>query len=279
MTRERISTMAQNGPPPEAAGALYIGEVMHQRLRPFGHRLAYRVFSLLVDLDRLDELDRMSPLFSVDAANLVAFRQSDHVAEGSVRAHADRLLAQAGLDRPAARILLLCYPRIFGYVFNPISVYFAYDDAGALVALIYAVRNTFGEKHSYVARIEPGDMSDAGVRQTRRKLFHVSPFVGMDARYHFHVLPPGETVRLRINETEAGEPLLAASFGGSVAQLNSAALTACLLKIPLMTWKITAGIHWEALKLWLKGARFHRSPPAPAPASFRDSEASTPPGE
>ena len=279
MTRERISTMAQNGPPPEAAGALYIGEVMHQRLRPFGHRLAYRVFSLLVDLDRLDELDRMSPLFSVDAANLVAFRQSDHVAEGSVRAHADRLLAQAGLDRPAARILLLCYPRIFGYVFNPISVYFAYDDAGALVALIYAVRNTFGEKHTYVARIEPGDMSDAGVRQTRRKLFHVSPFVGMDARYHFHVLPPGETVRLRINETEAGEPLLAASFGGSVAQLNSAALTACLLKIPLMTWKITAGIHWEALKLWLKGARFHRSPPAPAPASFRDSEASTPPGE
>ena len=279
MTRERISTMAQNGPPPEAAGALYIGEVMHQRLRPFGHRLAYRVFSLLVDLDRLDELDRMSPLFSVDAANLVAFRQSDHVSEGSVRAHADRLLAQAGLDRPAARILLLCYPRIFGYVFNPISVYFAYDDAGALVALIYAVRNTFGEKHSYVARIEPGDVSDAGVRQTRRKLFHVSPFVGMDARYHFHVLPPGETVRLRINETEAGEPLLAASFGGSVAQLNSAALTACLLKIPLMTWKITAGIHWEALKLWLKGARFHRSPPAPAPASFRDSEASTPPGE
>ena len=279
MTRERISTMARNGPPPEAAGALYIGEVMHQRLRPFGHRLAYRVFSLLVDLDRLDELDRMSPLFSVDAANLVAFRQSDHVAEGSLRAHADRLLAQAGLDRPAARILLLCYPRIFGYVFNPISVYFAYGDAGALVALIYAVRNTFGEKHTYVARIEPGDMSDAGVRQTRRKLFHVSPFVGMDARYHFHVLPPGETVRLRINETEAGEPLLAASFAGSVAQLDSAALTACLLKIPLMTWKITAGIHWEALKLWLKGARFHRSPPAPAPASFRDSEASTPPGE
>ena len=279
MTRARISSMAQNGPPPRAAGALYIGEVMHQRLRPFGHRLAYRVFSLLVDLDRLDELDRMSPLFSVDAANLVAFRQSDHVAEGSVRAHADRLLAQAGLDRPAARILLLCYPRIFGYVFNPISVYFAYDDADVLVALIYAVRNTFGEKHTYVARIEPGDMSDAGVRQTRRKLFHVSPFVGMDARYHFHVLPPGETVRLRINETEAGEPLLAASFGGSVAQLNSAALTACLLKIPLMTWKITAGIHWEALKLWLKGARFHRSPPAPAPASFRDSEASTPPGE
>ena len=279
MTRERISTMTRNGPPPEAAGALYIGEVMHQRLRPFGHRLAYRVFSLLVDLDRLDELGRMSPLVSVDAANLVSFRQSDHVAEGPVRAHADRLLAQAGLDRPAARILLLCYPRIFGYVFNPISVYFAYDDAGSLVALIYAVRNTFGEKHTYVARIEPGDMSDAGVRQTRRKLFHVSPFVGMDARYHFHVMPPGETVRLRINETEAGEPLLAASFAGSVAQLNSAALTACLLKIPLMTWKITAGIHWEALKLWLKGARFHRSPPAPAPASFRDSEASTPPGE
>ncbi len=268
---ERITSMSANGPPPAAAAVLYPGEVMHQRLKPFGHRFTYTVFSLLVDLDRLDEMARMSPLFGVNRAGLASFHESDHAENGeSVRAFADRLLADAGLARPAARILLLAYPRILGYVFNPISVYFAYDEAGALVAAIYGVRNTFGERHTYVALVEPGDLSDAGIRQTRTKIFHVSPFIDMGARYHFRVLPPGKAVRLRIHETEDGQPLLAASFSGEAKALTTKALVWCLLKIPFMTWKITAGIHWEALKLWLKGARFHTSPPAPGPASYRD---------
>lgn len=280
MARQRVTTMGQNGPPPEAAGAIYAGEVMHHRLKPFGHRFAYTVFSLLVDVDRLDELDRRSVLFSVDRPNVASFHQSDHVGRDgeTLRGFADRLLADAGLDRPAARILLLAYPRMFGYVFNPISVYFCYDRDGGLIALIYAVRNTFGERHSYVAPIRPGELSAAGVRQTRAKMFHVSPFIGMGARYHFRVLPPGKVVRLRIHETENGEPLLEAVFSGSVRDLGTGQLAACLLKIPLMTWKIMAGIHWEALKLWWKGARFHRSPPPPGPASYRD-EGTLEPGE
>ncbi|MCV3240626.1 DUF1365 domain-containing protein [Mesorhizobium sp. ZC-5] len=269
---DRITTMAENGPPPKAAAVLYPGEVMHHRLKPFGHRFVYTVFSLLVDIDRLTEAGCMSRLLSVNGANLASFWEKDHVERDgeTLRAHADRLLAGAGLEKPAARILLLAYPRIFGYVFNPISVYFAYDENDALIALVYAVRNTFGERHTYVAPILAGDLSDAGIRQERTKIFHVSPFVEMGTRYHFRILPPGRTVRLRIHETENGEPLLAATFCGNAEKLGTAALSACLLKFPLMTWKIMVGIHWEALKLWLKGARFHRSPPPPKPVSYRD---------
>lgn len=262
---QRVTTLEQNGPPPLAAGVLYPGEVMHARLKPFGHRFVYRVFSLLIDIDRLAELGRMTWLLGVNRPGLASFHESDHVETPgeTLRTFVDRLLADAGLGKPAARVLLLAYPRIFGYVFNPISVYFCYDDAGELIALIYAVRNTFGGRHSYVAPIMSGEIGPEGVRQTKAKLFHVSPFIGMEARYHFRILPPGRTVRLRVHETENGEPLLSATFAGSARQLATSNLAACLVKFPLMTLKIILGIHWEALKLWLKGARFHRSPETP----------------
>jgi DUF1365 family protein len=268
----RITTLAENGVPPDAAGSLYVGEVMHHRLKPFGHRFTYKVFSLLVDVDRLEELGRLSSLLSVNRANVASLHERDHVevAGETIRSFADRLLDRAGLGRRAARILLLAYPRVCGYVFNPISVYFAYDEAGGLIALIYSVRNTFGQRHTYVAPVKPGELTEAGLRQSRAKLFHVSPFIEMTARYHFRVMPPGKVVRLRIHETEAGEPLLAATFAGEAKPFNSVALAGCLLRIPLLTWKIMAAIHWQALKLWLKGARFHKSPPPPEPASYGD---------
>jgi len=272
MSSERITTVAANGPPPAEAGTLYPGKVMHQRLMPFGHRFTYSVFSLLVDVDRLAELGRMTRLMSVNKPGVLSFRESDHVAEKNetLRQFADRLFAQAGLEKPAQRVLLLAYPRIFGYVFNPISVYFAYGERGQLIALIYAVRNTFGQRHSYVAPVLPGEAGPAGIRQSRKKIFHVSPFVGMGARYHFRILPPGRTVRLRIHETEGDAPLLAATFNGDAQPLTDARLLAFLLRFPFMTLKIFAGIHWEALKLWVKGAAFHTSPPPSALASFHD---------
>lgn len=272
MSSERITTVAANGPPPLEAGTLYPGKVMHQRLMPFGHRFSYSVFSLLVDVDQLAELGRMSRLMSVNKPGVLSFRESDHVEEKkeTLRQFADRLLAQAGIGKPAQRVLLLAYPRIFGYVFNPISVFFAYDEHGELIALIYAVRNTFGERHNYVAPVLPGEAGPAGIRQTRAKIFHVSPFVGMSARYYFRILPPGRAVRLRIHETEGDAPLLAATFSGNAEPLTDARLAAFLLRFPFMTLKIVAGIHWEAMKLWCKGAIFHKSPPPPALASFHD---------
>jgi DUF1365 family protein len=262
--------MRRNGPPPEAAAVLYSGEVMHQRMKPFGHRFQYRVFSLMVDLDRLQEADGLSRLFSINGRNLVAFHERDHSGSGgtSLRAYADGLLADAGLTTPAARILLVCYPRILGYVFNPISVYHAYDDDQRLVAMIYEVRNTFGESHTYVCPVNDGEMSAGGLRQSCDKLFHVSPFIPMQMRYHFRMLPPGEEIRWRILETDADGPLLAATFTGRSRAMTTATLLSLTVRMPFLTLKIVAGIHWEALKLWLKGAKYIARPKAPPPVSI-----------
>lgn len=272
MRQVPATSMAENGPPPTAAGTLYPGKVMHQRLTPFRHRFSYSVFSVLVDIDRLNELRNMSRLLSVNSPGVLSFHECDHVeTQGeTLRQFTDRLLAPAGLERPAARILLLAYPRMFGYVFNPLSTYFAYDRDGRLIAIIYAVRNTFGERHSYVAPVLADEETPAGIRQTRAKIFHVSPFMDMGLRYHFRILPPGRTVRLRIHETAGNEPVMAATFHADATALTDAMLARCLIRFPLMTMKVMAGIHWEAFKLWLKGARFRTSPPPPEAASYTD---------
>ncbi|WP_416066044.1 DUF1365 domain-containing protein [Rhizobium sp. ZK1] len=266
-TRYGVS-VTRNGPPPEAPAVLYVGDVMHQRMKPFGHRFRYRVFSLSIDLDRLEEANGQSVLFSVNRSNLVSFYEEDHAVGGKLRSYADRLLADACVERPA-KILLVCYPRILGYVFNPLSVYYAYDNRDALIALIYEVRNTFGERHSYVCPVEENEVFESGLRQTCDKLFYVSPFIGVGMRYHFRMLPPGQEIRWRILETDAEGPLLAATFSGRKKPLASWTLGYLLTAIPFLTIKIMAGIHWEALKLWLKGAIYVRRPPPPPPISVK----------
>lgn len=263
--------MRRNGPTPDVAAALYTGTVMHQRMKPFGHRFNYRVFSLMVDLDRLDEADQLSALFSVNKPNLVTFHEKDHGGEDdiSLRSYADRLLSNAGLEERACRIVLVCYPRILGYVFNPISVYYAYDGDDRLTAMIYEVRNTFRERHTYVCPVSDGEMSDGGLRQTCDKIFHVSPFIPMQMRYHFRMLPPGQEIRWRILETDAEGPLLAATFTGCQETMATATLLALTARIPFLTMKIVAGIHWEALKLWFKGAKYISRPKAPPPVSIK----------
>ena len=267
-------------PPPGivdlAPAVLYSGNVMHQRMRPVGHRFDYTVFSLLIDLDRLDEADRLSPLFSVNGFNLLSFHESDHL-RGSdaknLRAHADLLLARAGLAERPARILLACYPRVLGRVFNPLSVFYAYDAAGGVIALIYQVRNTFGEDHTYVCPVEPGERSPAGIRQERRKKFHVSPFLDMELTYHFRMPPPGETLKWRILETDDEGPLLAATYSAKAGALSTGAILRNVARIPMLTWKILAGIHFEALRLWLKGVGFISKPEPPARISYPDATA------
>lgn len=270
--REEASPHAAFPPPGEAA-LLYPGTVMHARLNPFGHRFTYKVFSLLVDLDRLDEADGAAALFSVNRANLVSFHEADHLPEAGrhdrLAAYARSLVQDAGLARPD-RVLLLAYPRLFGFAFNPLSVYFCYGPDGGLTCAIYEVRNTFGERHTYVCPVENGQLSAAGLRQERTKIFYVSPFIDLGARYHFRILPPGRQVKLRIFETEAGEPLLSATFAGSAEPLSAASLARRVARLPFMTLKVVAGIHWEALKLWLKGAKFHSRGKPPVPVSFED---------
>lgn len=273
------TTLVANGPPPAAAATLYPGTVMHARLKPVGHRFAYRVFSMLLDLDRLDEAGRLSPLFSVDRPNLVSFRRRDHGRrDGSdLRAHVERLLAAEGVAAPA-RILLLAYPRVMGTLFNPLSVYWAYDRAGVLTGVVYEVRNTFGEIHAYAKAVAPGELGDEGLRQEQAKRFHVSPFVDMAQRYRFRLLPPGACVRIRILEADAGGPTLAASFCGRAEPMTTTRLAAAVVRFPLLGLKILAAIHFEAFRLWWKGLAALPRPVAVA-CDMRDAAGSTPPTE
>jgi uncharacterized protein len=240
-----------------AAATLYFGEVMHARLKPVGHRFSYRVMSLLIDLDRLDAADRQCRLFGVNRAALYSFNEGDHGRRdgSSLRRYVQACAAEHGIDLTGGRVRLLCYPRLFGYTFNPLSVYFCYRADGGLALMIYEVRNTFGDLHAYVLPVQPGEISDAGLRQRQDKLFYVSPFIEMAMRYHFRVSGPGERIKLRILETDREGPLLAATFHGRRSDLRTAALLRSLVTLPLVSLKIVAAIHWEALRLWLKGAR------------------------
>ena len=271
-------------PPPAAAGTLYEGQVMHARLKPFVHRFAYKVFSTLIDIDALDALGRLSRLFSVNRFNVLSFHETDHIdarvspKSAGLRAYVDALCREADMP-PPRRVLLLAYPRVFGHVFNPISVYYAYDARDRLCAVIYEVRNTFGARHAYVCPVREGELSDAGLRQSCAKRLHVSPFIGMSGRYDFRIAPPGGELRLRILEHDETGPILAASFSASAKPLTTANLVSALIRIPLLGLKVVGLIHLEALRLWLKGAIFLTSPAPPPPISVSSNQTIQPAGE
>ncbi|MCW5713390.1 MAG: DUF1365 family protein [Bauldia sp.] len=246
--------------------ALYRGIVVHQRTRPKVHRLRYRVFSLLVDLDELPEFSKRFRLLGADRCGVFSFRQSDHgarVAGESLRSWVDARLAEADIVIPGGRVELICYPRMFGFVFNPLSVFFCRDASGDLVAILYEVANTHGETHTYVIPAAP---DRAGVvRQSADKLFYVSPFLPVGGRYRFRIDPPGEEVGLVIGLDDGEGPLLTASFRGERTELTDGALLRALFAYPLMTLKIIAGIHWEAFRIWRKGIAWLQHAPAETP--------------
>ena len=167
------------------------------------------------------------------------------------------LLAQAGIAAKGRR-RVLCYPRILGYVFNPLSVWFCDDETGALKAIIYEVHNTYDERHAYVL---PVGEDEKLVRHGCPKQFYVSPFLSRDCRYQFRIRPPGEDVAITIQEEEAGRPILNASFAGARKALSDRALVGMALRYPLMTLKVVAAIHFEAVRLMLKGIRRHPHAP------------------
>ena len=236
------------------ASALYAGGVVHQRLRPRRHRLERRVFWLLLDLSELEALDRRLRWFSRNRWNLFAFFDRDH-GDGSdrpLRAQVEARLAAIGVHLAGGPIRLLTMPRVLGYVFNPISVYYCHATDGRLAAISYEVSNTFGERHFYDLAI-PDSAPDAPFRQSCAKALYVSPFLEMEMRYRFSGRTPGDRIGLVIGCDDAGGPLLTASLWGRRRPLADAALARAALTYPLMTLKVVAAIHWEALILWLKG--------------------------
>lgn len=242
--------------------ALYESAVMHHRVRPFRHRFTYRVFSLLLDVDEIDDLGRRLRLFSHNRFNLFSFLDRDFgPGEGTgPRAWVERTLAENGFDFPVGTIDLLCFPRILGYVFNPLSVYYVRDTDGVLRAMLYEVTNTYRDRHSYLLPVAPGG---GPIRQQCDKTLYVSPFIDMHARYHFKLGEPGETLAVAIREETAEGNVLFAALSGVRKPLTDGILAAMFIRHPLMTVKVIGGIHWEALKLWRKGAHVFRHPAPP----------------
>ena len=245
--------------------AIYRGTVVHERLRPKRHSLRYSVFTLLLDLDELPELDRRFRLFAHNRFAPLSFYDRDHgpTTGAALRPWVEDRLREAGIEAKGGPIRLLCYPRIFGYVFNPLSVFFCYRPDGGLAAILYEVCNTYSERHTYV--IPVAGSKRPIIRQTCRKSLYVSPFIDMAADYHFRVLPPDDEVSIVIRQEDSGGLLLAACFRGEREEIDERALARILLRFPLQTLKIITAIHWEALRMWLKGFRVFSHKPAATP--------------
>lgn len=243
------------------ASALYPGVVTHVRLRPRAHRLRYRIFMLLLDLDELNALDGALKLFAHRRFALAAFHEADHLdgQDAPLKPRVEALLAEAGLAH-GGPVRMLCMPRILGGVFNPLTVYFCHGADGALSAMLYEVTNTFGERHSYL--IPASD--EAVVTQGCEKAFYVSPFMDMDLAYGFRIAPPGERVSVAVDVHDGEAQVLAAAFSGKRLALSDRALFRAWLTYPLMTLGVMAAIHWEALFVWLKGEPIRRRPAPPA---------------
>ncbi len=243
--------------------SLYVGAVMHRRLRPRVHQFRYRAFWLLIDLDELPSLTERLWLFSHNRANLFSLHDADH-GDGtatSLRLQVECQLGEAGVRIGAGRISLLCMPRTLGYGFNPLSVYFCHYPDGTLAALIYQVHNTFGERHSYVM---PVAQASGVVHQGCPKSFYVSPFMDMNLRYEFRVSRPPGRIAVGIRAGTAEGPMFTAALAGQRNDLTDRMLARLCLTIPAVTIKVMAAIHWEALRLWVKGIGYRRRPAAPA---------------
>jgi DUF1365 family protein len=241
------------------ASALYDGTVTHQRLRPVRHRLRYRIFQLLLDLDELPALGKRLKLFSHDRPGLFSFHERDHGdgVPGGLRTWVESQLFQSGIELTGGTIRLMCMPRILGHAFNPISVYFCHGGSGDLLAMLYEVRNTFGGKHTYVMPVAAGATH---VHQACAKNFHVSPFLPMQLTYRFRTRTPGDTMSLGITASDAGGIVIATGFGASRQALTDRALLRQFLRMPVQGAKVLAAIHFEAARLWLRGLRLYPQP-------------------
>ena len=243
--------------------ALYVGRITHRRVRSRRHLLRYRTWCLLLDLDELPTLNQSLWLYSHNSANLFSTRDSDYGAglATSLREQVEAHMRSAGMTPDGGAIRLLTMPRILGYAFNPISVYYCYSRTGALVAMLYEVNNTFGQRHSYFLPAEAG--TDGRVRQSCAKKLYVSPFMTMAMTYDFLVSPPGYDLSLLIVDRDADGVVMTALQQQKRVELNDMALLRVFFTHPLLTLKVTAGIHLEALLLWLKGVPLQERPPAP----------------
>ena len=229
---------------------IYVGKVIHKRFKPKEHYFKYNVFSLLIDLNELEEINKYIKFFSYNKFNIISFYDKDHGDRdgSSIKLWVKKNLRNIGIMTEDISIKLLCYPRIFGYVFNPLSTYFIYNKHSELISIFYEVKNTFGEQHTYIFKAQ----DEKTVQNKCKKKFYVSPFIEMDCEYHFKTLNPREQLSVVINQNDKDGKLLFASQDGISKDFNNKNLILSYLTHPLMTFKIIGAIHYEAFKLWAK---------------------------
>jgi DUF1365 family protein len=234
---------------------IYTGTVIHKRFKPKMHTFNYKVFSLLIDLSEIDLLHKKLRLFSYNKFNIISFFNEDHGPRdgSSLKNWVIDNLKKNNIESDEVKIKLLCYPRIFGYVFNPLSVFYVYDKNSDLTAILYEVKNTFGEQHSYIFKTKKEQNL---IQHVCKKKFHVSPFIEMNCVYFFRLLKPGNKISVIIEVQDQEGKILYASQDGVKSELNNNSLIKSYLKHPLMTFKIIIAIHFEAFKLWTKGIKF-----------------------
>ena len=234
---------------------IYNGKVIHKRFKPKEHYFKYNVFSLLIDLSELKQIEKEINFFSYNKFNLISFFDVDHGPRdgSSLEKWVQINIKKIGILNDKIKIKLLCYPRIFGYVFNPLSIFFIYDENHHLISILYEVKNTFGEQHTYVFKTKADNIL---IENSCNKKFHVSPFIEMNCKYFFKVLNPEEKLSVIINQNDDDGKLLYASQDGFKKKLNTKNLIFSYISHPLMTFKIIGAIHLEALKIWLKGIKF-----------------------
>jgi uncharacterized protein len=243
----------------EVQSCLYVGDVVHRRVSPVKHFLRYRVYDLFINIDELPGLNSRFKFLSYNRFNLFSIFDR-HFGDGtSVRDHVRGVVAASSQAHDVKRIFMLCYPAVLGRVFNPLTTYYCYDKADQLILMVYEVSNTFGERHSYVMPVE------ADVRQHHAKKFYVSPFNKVEGEYDFTVQSPGEKLSLGVALRVDGAPVMQAWFSGEKRALSDRTLLRAFFSLPLQPIKVVAGIHWEALKLWVKGMRLVTRPPQGEP--------------
>jgi hypothetical protein len=244
---------------------------MHARFKPKRHQFRYRIASLLLDLDEMDEIRQRCRLFSVNRFNLFSFHERDHgPRDGSpVKPWVEDGFAQAGHPIEGGRVLALCFPRTLGYAFNPLTIYWGYRADGGLAGVLYEVKNTFGDQHGYIIPAPDGHVAGTPLIQAADKCFHVSPFLPIEGEYRFRigepVADPEERLRVLIKLIAPdGSDRMIATHVAERRPITDRGLLATLVSHPLNTAKVIAAIHMEAVRLLMKGARFHKRPEPPA---------------
>ena len=232
---------------------IYEGKVIHKRFKPKYHYFKYNVFSLFLDLDEINLIQKKIKIFSNNSFNILSFCDKDHgPRDGSnLKNWVIENLKLNNIKFENIKVKLLCYPRIFGYVFNPLSIFFVYDNYSKIIAVLYEVKNTFGEQHTYIFKVEDENI----ITNSCDKKFFVSPFIEMKSKYRFRIIKPEKKLSVSIDQSDVEGKLLYASQDGVAKEINNKNMLLSYISHPLMTFKVIAAIHFEALKLWLKGVK------------------------